>query len=110
MTETTSRTAEVAGYSLSTPPWPRPCGSRMQLQHPGRYPARPTGFGASRRPSKDPRRRDPPLILTINRKTPCSGIQQCVRHLLQQAQRQDQRLHGHSQQFVPHRDGEGSPQ
>jgi hypothetical protein len=95
MTEmTTSRTAEVAGYSLSTLPRPRPCGSRMQLQHPGRYPARPTGFGASRRPSKDLRRRDPPLILTINRKTPCPGIQRCVRHLLQQAQRQDQRLHG----------------
>jgi hypothetical protein len=112
MTETTSRTTEVAGYSLSTPPWPRSCGSWMQLQHPGRYPvsAQPTGFGAGRRPSKDPRRRDPPLILTINRKTPCPGIQQRVRHLLQRAQRQDQRQHGHSQQFVPYRDGEGRPQ
>jgi hypothetical protein len=113
MTEMTmSRTAEVAGYySPSTPPWPRPCGTWMQLQHPGRYPAHPTGFGAGRRPSiRIPEGGDPTLILAINWKTPCLGIQQCVRHLLQQAQRQDQRLHGHSQQFVPCKSGEGRPQ
>lgn len=64
MTEmTTSRTGEVAGYSLSTPPWSRPCGSLMQLQHPGRYPAHLTGFGAGRRPSiRIPEGGDPTLI------------------------------------------------